>query len=185
MKAATAATAGQRGDKIRDPAVARTEILPPLGDAVRLVHGEERDVQPACQGAKLRHFEAFRRDVEQLIRPGAGAVEHARLLRGGERAVHERRRNAALGERRDLIRHQRDERRNDERHARQQQGGDLIADALAATGRHNAHYVPPGERGVDKRLLPGAERAVAEKFFQNSEFIQRQSFFPPHWNFCQ
>ena len=72
-----------------------------------------------------------------------------------------RRGNARALERCDLILHQRDERRDDERDARQEQRGDLIAERLAPARRHDAQRIAPRENGVDEFLLPRAKRAVA------------------------
>ena len=65
----------------------------------------------------------------------------------------------------DLVLHQRDQRRDDERQPRQQQGRDLIAERLARAGWHDGQRVPSGQKGADDLLLPGAEGVVAEISF--------------------
>jgi len=65
-------------------------------------------------------------------------------------------------QRRHLIFHQRDERRDDEREARKCEGGNLIAEGFARTGRHDAEGVAAGEDRGDDFFLTGAEGVVAE-----------------------
>ena len=65
-------------------------------------------------------------------------------------------------QRRHLIFHQRDERRDDEREAGKCEGGNLIAEGFARTGRHDAEGVAAGEDRGDDFFLAGAEGVVAE-----------------------
>ncbi len=89
---------------------------------MRLVDREQ--AQPAAGVQVVEHGEEalgeqpLRRDVEQ-IEPtlDRGALHGARLL-GPQAAVEVRRAHAQQLERRDLVLHQRDERRHDDGHAR-------------------------------------------------------------------
>ena len=65
-------------------------------------------------------------------------------------------------QRRYLVFHQRDERRDDEREARKGEGGNLIAEGFARTGRHDAEGVATGEDRGDDFFLTRAEGVVAE-----------------------
>ena len=64
------------------------------------------------------------------------------------------------GEATALIRHQRDQRADDDGQARRRQPGELVAEALTAAGRHHDEGVASGERGLDRLALPGPKRKV-------------------------
>ena len=131
----------ERVDEIGDLQIARAEILPPLGDAVRLVDGDERDGDRLRQLHKTRRAEPLGRDIEQAVLPAIGAAVHVAQLLARERTVdiprrdgaeHRdaltlRRRDARVRERRDLILHQRDERRDDQRRPAEAERRDLVA----------------------------------------------------------
>ena len=59
---------GQRIDEIRDAQIHRAEILPPLGDAVRLIHGKQRNRHGLRHCLKRGRFEALRGDVDDFVR---------------------------------------------------------------------------------------------------------------------
>ena len=75
-------------------------------------------------------------------------------------------RNAArtpeLRERVDLVLHQRDQRRDDDADAVAQERGDLVAQRLAAAGRHEHERVAARHHPLDDRLLRAAEGGVPE-----------------------
>ena len=56
------------------------KVVPPLGDAVRLVHGEQRDSRPRKLREEALVVEALRRYVQKLQRTGAEALEDLALL---------------------------------------------------------------------------------------------------------
>ena len=94
---------------------------------MRLVHGEEPDVD-ALQGLdEVVAAEALGRDVEELETPLPHAGDALLLLLEVERAVDEGRGQSARVERVNLILHQRDERRYDEGRAVKHQRRQLIA----------------------------------------------------------
>ena len=62
----------------------------------------------------------------------------------------------------DLILHQGDERRDDDREVVAQQGRKLIAERLAGARRHDHQHVAPGERRIASRMLAAAELPEAE-----------------------
>ncbi len=62
----------------------------------------------------------------------------------------------------DLILHQGDQRRDDERRAVEQERGELIPDRLPGAGRHHGEHVTARERGAHDVLLARAEGRVAE-----------------------
>ena len=163
----------QRGNKVRYAPVAWTEVLPPLGDAVRLVHGHKRDRHRLHECGEALRFQPFRRDIQQLVYPLPRAAVHKTQLLGGERAVDVRGADPRVFERRHLILHQGDQRRYDDRNAAEKQRGNLVAQGFPAAGRHDAERIPAGQNGVDKFLLPLPETAVAEAVLQHLVFIHR------------
>ena len=111
------------GELIAQPpelAVLGPEIVPPLADAVRLVDGDEPHAafaQEAAQAIAALADEPLRRHVEQPARIGANPRQHLVALRQRQRAVQVGGRHAIHPKAVDLILHQRDQRRNDQRHA--------------------------------------------------------------------
>ena len=148
---------GRRDDRLRaEPArrvgeaeVVGPEVVAPLRDAVRLVDDEEADRHLAQRLEEPGRGEALRRDVEQPQLAGARAVEHRAVGLGVLLGVDERDRAAdAPLERLDLVLHQRDERRDDDRQVRAQQRGQLVAERLPGAGRHDDEHVAAGERAA-------------------------------------
>ena len=141
---------GRQGDGLRaangfaegaQAQVVGPKVVAPLRDAVRLVHGEERDLSAAQGLDEVRAAEAFGRDVEELETPLAHARDPLLLLLEVERAVDEGRRQPARVERVHLVFHQRDERGDDDRHALEHERGQLEAEGFAAARRHHDHRV--------------------------------------------
>ena len=107
------------------------------------------------------------RDVERgrARRRRARARSRARFRRVLRR-VEERRAHAELQQRRDLVLHQRDQRRDDDPGAGAHQRRDLVAQRLAAAGRHQHQRVAAARRR-GRRPRPGAAEArVAEGLAQ-------------------
>ena len=106
-----------------EAAVFRAEIVAPLADAVRLVHGQSGDVPVLQPRQEIRQHQALRRDVEQLVFAGVDAVEPPPGLVAVEGGIDEGRRHAAGFELVHLVLHQRDERRDDDRESLADEGG--------------------------------------------------------------
>ena len=142
--------------------IAGAEVVPPLGNAVRLVDGEQAHPRAgeAVRGAAA--LEAFRRQVEQ---PDLAALDlrpagvHLILRQG---AVEVGRGNAPAIERVDLVLHERDERGEHDREAALHQRGHLVAERLAAPGRQHDEHVAPFHDLTDGVGLAWAEVAEAE-----------------------
>ena len=132
---------------------------------MRFFHRDHRDVRPRGKAAEHRAFQAFGRDVDELVAALGGQVQRAGDLCLGQRRVDKCRMDARCVQPLDLVLHQRDQRRDDERQPRQQQGRDLIAERLARAGGHDGQRVPSGQKGADDLFLPGAEGVVAEISF--------------------
>ena len=110
------------------------EVVAPLGDAVRLVDGEQRDGRVGQLGEEALVVEALGCDVEELQAAGAEAVGDVTGLRLLDARVEPRRVDSLTDEGVDLILHQRDQRRDDDGDAVEHQGRQLIAEALAGSG---------------------------------------------------
>ncbi len=146
-------------DEIADLQVVGPEVVAPVADAVRLVDGEqrERELREHAFDEGFRR-EALRRDVEQLHLAGEHHVDAAAVLFGVEVRGEVRRRDAARGERRDLVGHERDERRDHDGDARQIDGGLLEAHALAAARRRDDEHLPVAfHERIDGFALPVVE----------------------------
>ena len=149
---------------------------------MRLVDGEKRHGNVRNKRQKALVFEPLRRDIQKLILLACGFGVSLPQLFERQGAIEKGRRNARLRERRDLILHERDERRDDDREPRQHKRGDLVADRFSAARRHDTQNVPAGQNRVDERLLPAAEGTVTKELFQQRPFFQSQSLIaqPPH-----
>ena len=71
-------------------------------------------------------------------------------------------------ERLDLVLHQRDERRHDQRQVRAHERGQLVAERLARAGGHHHEHVAVRQRRPDRVGLPGPERGEAEQLVQRT-----------------
>ena len=149
--------------------VVRPEVVAPLRDAVRLVDDEQPDLRGLHRLQERRRGEALGRDVEQAQLAGGGGLQRGAVVGGVALGVDER--DAAgrdLRQRLDLVLHERDERRDDERHVVAHERGQLVAQRLAGAGRHDDEHVARGraDRGADGVLLAGAEGVEAEGLTQ-------------------
>ena len=129
---------------------------------MRLVDGEERDAQAVEQGEGALAHQALRRDVEQVEPARAGAVLDRPDFAEGERGVEIPGAHPCLPQGVDLVLHQRDEGGDDDRDAGTEQGGDLVAQRLAAAGGHDHQAIAAARDVPDDRFLLASKRAVSE-----------------------
>ena len=160
----------------RKLAVVRAEIVAPLADAMRLVDGEQRERRPLQQVQEARRGETLRRDIDEVEPALAHRPLDARPLAAVERRVEGRRLHPVLDERGHLVLHQRDQRRDDDRHPLPDQRRHLVAERLAGTRRHQHQRVFAPDYRVDGSALVAAERLVAE---DPPEDLQRVRHLPP------
>src|SRR5438105_14763043 len=116
--------------RLGEAQVIRPEVVTPRRDAVRLVHGEERNAQSRHRRAERGRAEPLGRDVYDLELTPADAFLTLVPLGIGERAVDEGGGDSPRGERVGLVLHQGDERRGDDGGPLEKDGGQLVADAL-------------------------------------------------------
>ena len=157
--------------ELLDTEIAGAEVLPPLADAVGLVHRHHADELFLREALEARHFQPLRGHIDDLIPALPGAAEHQGLLVVGEAVVEESRRHTGLHQRPHLVFHQADQRRHHDGDARQKQRRHLIADGFARTGGHHRQHILPVQQPPDDVLLSGAETVVAKNFFQDRMWV--------------
>ena len=109
-----------------------------------------------------RRQKPFRRDVEQVEVAGEQPPLDLRGFIKRQRGVQHRRVDAGLQQSRDLVAHQRDQRRHHDAAAFAQQGRQLIAQRLAAAGRHQHQAIAAIRHVPDDFLLRAAKGRQAE-----------------------
>ena len=146
----------------RQLAVLRPEVVAPFRDAMRLVDRQAVQIGGFQQTERARHQQRFRRDVQQLDLAAAHAGHVLLVLLGRQGAVEEQRRHAQRVELLHLVLHQGDQGRDDDGQAGEDQGRELVAQRLAAPGRHDHQRILPGEDVGDDFALQGPEFIVTK-----------------------
>ena len=138
---------------------------------MRLVDREQGDLGAAEQGEAARRQQPLRRDIEQIEIAG----EQPRLDRGGllagQRGIQHRRLDAGLEQARDLVAHQRDQRRDHDAAALAQQRRQLVAQRLAAAGRHQHQAIAAVGDMADDLFLRAAKAGQAEHGIQHRKRV--------------
>ena len=129
---------------------------------MRLVDGEERDLHARQLSDEALVVEALGRHVEQAELAAAQSLRDVAQLVEREARVDARRRHAERRERVDLILHERDQRRDDDRDAVEQERRQLVAEALARARGEDRERAAPRQQGLDHLGLPRAEAGEAE-----------------------
>jgi len=107
--------------------IIRPKIVPPLADAVRFIHDEERDTGGAKPIERFRLAKLFGREKNELNFTVLNALERLLLVCGGERRVNDSAFCELAGLNGfSLIFLEGDERRDDDGRPREQAPGDLI-----------------------------------------------------------
>ena len=155
--------APERLDRRAEPQVLGPEVVAPLGDAVRLVDDEQRRLRDRELVEHLRLGELLGREEHELERV-LGQLGERLVPLGGPDAGVELRRTARRPRAQvlDLLALERDQRRDDDGGAGQQQRGDLVDRRLARAGRHDHERVAAVEHRLDRLALARAERVEAE-----------------------
>ena len=146
--------------------------MAPLRHAVRLVDHEQRHLR--CASASRKAREAKRSGAASTSCVSPAAISRERLVvvallhaRREHRRVH-----ARLAQPAPLVGHQRDQRADDHdqraagQRANRRQRRQLVAQRLAAAGRHHDEAVAPVERRLHRLALAGAERVQPEALEQ-------------------
>ncbi|MCY1436014.1 hypothetical protein D9M71_521280 [compost metagenome] len=148
--------------------VFRTEVVAPLGHAVRLVDGEQADVQLLQETQHARLHQTLGRQVEQLDLATTQAIGDVPLGFRAQRGIQCGGRNAQLVEGGDLVFHQRDQRRNHHRQPLAQQRRDLEAQRLATAGGHQHQSIAAAGHALDDPRLIATEGVVTENVFEDA-----------------
>ena len=109
----------------------------------------------------------LRRRIEQPDLAVPHGIQRRKIIRLILIAVQADGRDPRITQRRHLILHQRDQRRNNDRQAGHQHRRHLIAYGFSRAGRHDAEDIAAGEDLPDQRFLSLAEIIIAEIFFQD------------------
>ena len=146
--------------EVADGQIRRAEVLAPLRNAVRLVHGDERQGRLAGEREEARVGQALGRHVHDLIGARQGAAKHRRLLPRRERGVEVGAAHAGVQQGPHLVAHERHERAHHQRQAVQHDARHLVAHRLARPRGHDRERVAPGQQRFHHALLSRAERVV-------------------------
>jgi hypothetical protein len=158
----------KRGLHRAERGVFRTKIVTPLRNAVRLVDRKQRDRGALEEIEGFRFHQTFGRDIEEAQLATGDAVEDRAVLGGIVCGVERSRRDAIAAQLRHLVAHERDQRRHDDSQAVVKKRRKLIAQRLAASGRHDRQHVTAVEDGRDDLALPRPEPLEAESRAKNA-----------------
>ena len=147
--------------------VFRTEVVSPLADAMRFVNGEQADFHRRDPVEKARAEQAFRCDVQQFQRAGTRGARHGACLLGVLGRIEEGRGDAKFGQCGNLVLHQCDQRADDDGQSAAHQRGNLEAQGLAATGRHQHQRMLSFGNVADDVGLRAAEIRVTKYVAQD------------------
>jgi hypothetical protein len=142
-------------------AVLRPEVVTPLADAVGLVDREERRSRALQPLEEAVHHQALGRQIQQLHAAAGDRPHHRGALGRRLAAVEHGGRHAGLAQAVDLVLHERDQRRDDDREAAPMGGGRLVAERLAAAGREHHEGIAPVEHAGDRVFLQREKAIVA------------------------
>src|SRR5262249_41755799 len=155
------------GEGAPELAVLGPEVVPPRRDAVRLVDDEARHPKLSEPVQEAGPGEALRRHVEQAEAARDGGLEAGHLLGALLGRVDEGGADAGAAEAVDLVLHEGDEGRDEQRQAVRQHRRHPVADALAGAGRGDGQDVPARQLRLDDRCLAWPEVLQAEHLAQH------------------
>ena len=135
---------------------------------MRLVDGQELDLGALEQSEHVRPHQPLRRDVDEAQFAAHQAIEHSAVFVRIVRGIERRGGNAGAAQLRNLIAHQRDQRRHHNSEAVAEQRRDLIAERLAASGWHHRQHVAAIKDLGDDLGLSGPEGREAEGLVQHT-----------------
>ena len=149
-----------------------TKLMPPFGDAMRFIDGEESDghsLQPA-DGVGPR--QPLRRKIQQAVLALRCLAYDLRLLFAGQRTVQHGGRDSHLRQLRRLVLHQRDQWRDHDGGSSQHHRRQLVAERFSAAGRHD-HATVPSRRAGCARCAPA--RAGTNRIPNDAAACSRRS----------
>ncbi len=157
----------ERVESAADEEVVRPEVVAPHADAVHFVDHDEADVDAGDRVEEVPLPEPLRGDVEEPVAALGRCTQPGGRLVRVERRVDQRRLGRDLGRKLvDLVLHQRDQRREDERRRGAEHRSELVGERLPRPGRHQRERVSAVHGRADDLLLAGAEVREPEQACQ-------------------
>jgi hypothetical protein len=146
-----------------EPQVGRSEVVPPLRDAVRLVYTEKRRSSALEIGRGGPPLERLRRGEDDDTIAAFEPVERDATLGRTQSTVEHDDRDAVAPERALLIRHEGNQWRDDNGRPFEDHRRNLIDQRLSKAGRKRHERVVPLEDGDHRRFLLGPEPPDTER----------------------
>ena len=128
---------------------------------MRLVDGDQRQLHAVQPFQNVWPQQGFGCDIEKVQRAVMNVAPQRAPLVGWQVRIERCRPHARLPQGRHLVGHERQQRRHDEPHAGPRDGGDLVAERLAAARRHQHEGVVAGNDMLDDARLRPPERIIA------------------------
>ena len=161
--------ARERLAQARQRFVVRAERRAPLRDAMRFVDCDQTHRQFGERRQHLCRHQPFGRKIEKPRLPARGAAPGGDVVIAIARGVDRVGRHTRELQRRHLILHEGDQRRDDDGQAAQYQRRHLEAERFARARRHDGEDIASLEHRIHRLLLPRPERAEAEHIAQDVE----------------
>ena len=164
--------------------------MSPLAHAVRLVNrnATHRYARIVEQVVDFRSNKRFWRDIDNFRLPAPNRIHRILVIFPIDRRIQENRVHARRVQASDLVLHERNERRDDDRKPLKNQRGNLIAKRLSAASRHNRKRVLFCKHILNNIFLKQPERVVTENRFQNDFRLRADkihiSHIFPNSKFC-
>ena len=152
--------------ELRQLPILRPKIMPPLTDAMRLIHRDRRHVPLTQLPQKTLRHDPLRRRIQQLVVPLHQPRPSPTRLRPLNRRIQQCRRHPARRQRIHLILHQRDQWRHHQRHPLPSQRRQLKTQRLPRPCRQNRHHIPTRQCRIHDLPLKRAKRIISKILFQ-------------------
>jgi hypothetical protein len=165
---------GKLREERADAQVVGSKVVPPVGDAVRLIDGHERDRASRQKIDERAGSEPLGCRVDELVLAASKTRLTEPALRRFQRRGEKGRGDAARSQGTHLILHQRDEGGQNQRRSGQDGGRELIRQGLSASRRCDDQDASRrAEKGRDGLLLPRAKGGQAETLSQHHVEVLR------------
>jgi hypothetical protein len=165
-------TAAMCGSAAETPIVG-SEVVAPLRHAMCLVDHEPCDLQRAehvCEGCRRKSFRGHIQQAKIVDRSGQHLLTTPHRQHGVQRAST----NPPPIQLVDLILHQRNQRRHDQRDAGQQEGRQLESERLPGSGGHDRQNVMPVHHGTNDVFLTRTKRRMPELTMKRRQNINHR-----------
>ena len=139
----------------------------PLRNAMRLVHGNQPDIETAKGVEHSFRHQPLGREIKQPCLARHDTPPCGNILIAVYRGIDRVRCYPGQPQRRDLVMHQRHQWRDDDGKPTQDERRDLITQRFSRAGRHHRQRVAPGQQRRHYRLLAGTKVLEAEHVLQH------------------